>query len=112
MAKVAWKINGLLTFVCLLIVLGLGSVLFVGQDETPEVQRSIGFEEKWASEEGNTLVFMNASTANLMDYMEINAPPPDFVNAPGFELDSIAGETVTLRQYRGKTVLLSFWTTW
>jgi cytochrome oxidase Cu insertion factor (SCO1/SenC/PrrC family) len=32
--------------------------------------------------------------------------------APPFELQSITGETVSLNQYRGKVVLLSFWATW
>jgi len=32
--------------------------------------------------------------------------------APPFELQSVTGETVSLHQYRGKVVLLSFWTTW
>lgn len=32
--------------------------------------------------------------------------------APDFELPSIDGEMVSLSQYRGKVVLISFWTTW
>ena len=32
--------------------------------------------------------------------------------APPFELQSVTGETVSLNQYRGKIVLLSFWATW
>ena len=32
--------------------------------------------------------------------------------APSFELLSVTGEKVSLRQYRGKVVLLSFWATW
>ena len=36
----------------------------------------------------------------------------DPVKAPDFELTSVYGERVTLAQYRGKVVLLSFWATW
>ncbi|RJQ22389.1 MAG: hypothetical protein C4560_02370 [Nitrospiraceae bacterium] len=32
--------------------------------------------------------------------------------APDFQLPSVKGERVSLNQYRGKVVLLSFWTTW
>jgi cytochrome oxidase Cu insertion factor (SCO1/SenC/PrrC family) len=32
--------------------------------------------------------------------------------APDFELNSVQGERVSLAQYRGKVVLLSFWATW
>ena len=36
----------------------------------------------------------------------------DPVKAPEFELNSVQGDRVTLSQYRGKVVLLSFWATW
>src|SRR5215475_8024007 len=32
--------------------------------------------------------------------------------APGFRLSDRSGKTVTLKQYRGKVVLLDFWATW
>lgn len=32
--------------------------------------------------------------------------------APSFELYSVYGEEVSLRQFRGKVVLLSFWASW
>ncbi len=32
--------------------------------------------------------------------------------APDFELFSVKGQKVSLSQYRGKVVLLSFWSTW
>ena len=34
------------------------------------------------------------------------------VEAPDFELTSTDGDSVSLRQYRGKVVMLSFWATW
>jgi len=43
-----------------------------------------------------------------MNIQEITKP----TKAPEFELLSVTGERVSLRQYRGKVVLLSFWTTW
>lgn len=32
--------------------------------------------------------------------------------APGFELQNLSGEKVTLEQFSGKVVLLNFWATW
>ncbi len=32
--------------------------------------------------------------------------------APDFQLKAVDGRTVSLSDYRGKVVLLSFWTTW
>ncbi len=32
--------------------------------------------------------------------------------APEFELESLAGEKVTLKSFRGKVVLVNFWATW
>lgn len=32
--------------------------------------------------------------------------------APQFELQSVAGETIALSQYRGQVVVLNFWATW
>ncbi len=33
-------------------------------------------------------------------------------NAPDFTLESLAGETVSLSDYSGKSVLLVFWASW
>ncbi len=112
MALGAWIRNTLLVFACLLIIAGLGSILFVSHDDDVKVPTAKALEDKWARQEGSALVFMNASTADLMDFMDMNEPSPEFVDAPGFELVSLAGETISLKQLRGKTVLLGFWTTW
>jgi len=34
------------------------------------------------------------------------------IEAPDFELNSLQGDRVSLSQYRGKVVMLSFWATW
>jgi cytochrome c biogenesis protein CcmG/thiol:disulfide interchange protein DsbE len=39
-------------------------------------------------------------------------PPVDRKPAPAFQLEDSAGKTVTLKQLRGKIVLLDFWATW
>ncbi len=52
--------------------------------------------------------------ANLSDFllkMNMLEVRPGIV-APEFYLSSLTGETVSLSQYRGKAVLLSFWATW
>lgn len=36
----------------------------------------------------------------------------DFPQAPEFELTSLAGNKINLKDYRGKVVLLDFWATW
>lgn len=52
-----------------------------------------------------------ASISALMASMNIQ-PIPSPSEAPDFELFSVKGERVSFKQYRGKVVLLSFWTTW
>jgi cytochrome oxidase Cu insertion factor (SCO1/SenC/PrrC family) len=34
------------------------------------------------------------------------------ISAPGFVIEDLAGNRVNLEDYRGKVVLLNFWTTW
>jgi len=49
--------------------------------------------------------------AELLDSMQMHRFDGSS-EAPDFELLSVTGEKVSLRQYRGKVVLLSFWATW
>lgn len=52
-----------------------------------------------------------ASTAELMAAMNIQQITQP-AKAPDFELTSVTGRKVSLSQYRGKVVFLSFWATW
>ncbi len=103
--------NLFLTFVCLLIIVGLGSVLFIGQDGDVDKKGEKSLEEKW-SQEGEAMLTGEETIADLLGHMNMIKPSPEFVNAPGFELLSLTGEMVSLEQLRGKAVLLGFWTTW
>ena len=103
--------NLLLTSVCLLIVVGLGSILFIGHDGDLDGQGAKSFEEK-LSGEGDVMLTGKETIADLLELMNMVEPSAGFANAPGFELVSLTGETVSLEQLRGKAVLLGFWTTW
>ena len=43
---------------------------------------------------------------------EFNVSPAGLKPAPTFSLKSLEGQTVTLAEQRGRTVLLYFWATW
>jgi cytochrome oxidase Cu insertion factor (SCO1/SenC/PrrC family) len=61
----------------------------------------------------NSLVFGEAVYA--ADHMLPNAgvhPFSEKLNAPGFRIEDVDGNQVKLKDYRGKIVLLFFWTTW
>jgi|Deesub1362A_J573_1020465.scaffolds.fasta_scaffold00230_31 hypothetical protein len=49
--------------------------------------------------------------SELMNSMNI-VPIDEATPAPEFELLSIDGRMVNLREYRGNVILLSFWATW
>ncbi len=42
---------------------------------------------------------------------EMEYPAESFI-APGFELPSLSGGTVDIKNYRGKVVFINFWATW
>ena len=48
---------------------------------------------------------------DLMSSMKISKVTEE-VLAPDFMLRDLSGETIRLSDYRGKVVLLNFWTTW
>ena len=47
----------------------------------------------------------------MMESLNIQ-PLDEVIEAPDFTLSSLDGQEVSLSQYRGKVVLLSFWATW
>ena len=63
------------------------------------------------SENSAESVNARASVADLMSSLNIQHITKP-VSAPDFELPSVKGEQVSLSKYRGKVILLSFWTTW
>ncbi len=52
-----------------------------------------------------------ASVRNLMTSMKISRVRGK-VKAPDFRLKELGGRIVQLTDYRGKVVLINFWTTW
>ena len=103
--------NLLLTSAFLLIAVGLGSILFIGHDGDVDEQGAKSLEDKW-SQEGDVMLTGKETIADLLELMNMIEPSDEFRNAPDFELFSLTGETVSLKQLRGKAVLLGFWTTW
>jgi cytochrome oxidase Cu insertion factor (SCO1/SenC/PrrC family) len=58
-----------------------------------------------------------AATPPLSDDLEerlwdLHIEPRDAEPAPAFTLESLAGERVSLSDWRGRVVLLYFWATW
>jgi len=67
---------------------------------------------------GTTLIFSingkteyQSSNQDLMGSMKIAKVTKEIL-APDFMLRDLSGETIRLSDYRGKVVLLNFWTTW
>jgi hypothetical protein len=68
-------------------------------------------EEPFSGEKPSPSVSVDSRVSELLN--ALNMYRFDTVQkAPSFELMSVTGEKVSLNQYRGKVVLLSFWTTW
>ena len=105
--------NAFLFVAIVLIIGGLGSVAwFSNNDSFPEIAVQSPERQPWVNAKDDPIVLPeNASTSYLMQLMsmrEVNASG----TAPDFTLESVGGRPVTLSQYRGRFVLLSFWTTW
>ncbi len=92
------KINLSLIIVMSLLLAGLTAC----QKDQPEVQAETVTPVKAAA--GSNVADMLASMS-LYHFAET-------VEAPEFELESVDGKTVSLSQYKGSVVFLSFWTTW
>ena len=68
-------------------------------------------EEPLSGDKPSPLVNVNSRVSELLDSLKMYRF--DAVQeAPSFELMSVTGEKVSLHQFRGKVVLMSFWTTW
>jgi cytochrome oxidase Cu insertion factor (SCO1/SenC/PrrC family) len=65
---------------------------------------SIGFSFfAWANNDQQINEKVSGSNDEAKETLEV---------APDFSLKDLSGRSVSLSQYRGKTVLLGFWTTW
>ncbi|GBE03084.1 MAG TPA: redoxin domain-containing protein [Nitrospirae bacterium] len=68
----------------------------------------------WTGRPENAFASKVATVVNVSGLMKAANifPSADFRKAPDFDLLSLDGRSVQLSQYRGKVVLISFWTTW
>jgi tetratricopeptide (TPR) repeat protein len=71
-----------------------------------------GLLENWASAIRSGAVPRLGPAASPMHGMEHAAAALTGKPAPGFELKDLQGKVHSLDEYRGKVVLLDFWTTW
>jgi hypothetical protein len=89
-------------------------ILFSGIVGCQQNQESSLIEEKLtevAEEKLPETGEVDSRIAELLDSMKMYRFD-SVQQAPSFHLTSVAGAAVSLDQYRGKVVLLSFWTTW
>ncbi len=73
----------------------------------PEISKAVDFDSALA--ELKSLVgatALPATTTHVSATAQLNQPAPDF------HLKNLAGQTVSLSDFRGKPVLLNFWATW
>lgn len=50
--------------------------------------------------------------ASQMDGLDLGIPVETGKAAPDFQLETLAGETVSLQDFRGQPILLNFWAIW
>lgn len=62
----------------------------------------------WAKE----VIFLIVGLAVMIPVVGWLRAPELPAEAPGFLLEDLSGETVSLEAYRGQTVVLNFWATW
>ncbi len=93
------KYSFVITFFCLF--------LLIGTNACTKDPSETSFNAAGISDEEN----VNAGVAELLASMNMYHYK-EALPAPDFELTSVKGKRVSLSQYRGKVVLLSFWTTW
>ncbi len=89
-------------FIFVIIFLSLLAVLFVkfGTDKKSPVSSGTSKLSTGASGIPEMLASMN-----MLGFTETK-------KAPEFELTSLEGEKISLSQFHGKAVILSFWSTW
>ena len=97
-------INGIVVVISLIIVISFFSVWYLSDTKEPPDSRALVPEVRIADLE-------NVSIPELMDALDIYRVEDPW-EAPDFDLDSLSGQRGSLSQYRGKYVLLTFWTTW
>ncbi len=68
----------------------------------------------WTVTPRDAIASKGATVVNVSDLMKAADifPIADLQKAPDFDLLSLDGRRVQLGRYRGKVVLISFWTTW
>ncbi len=91
------------------IFLGIFLLIIAGitacQQDKPDGIAETPAPESAAAEPASTVVDELMTALNMHQFKNP-------VQAPDFELSSLEGNKISLSQYRGKVVFLSFWATW
>jgi peroxiredoxin len=77
------------------------------------MQRQDRFEQARRRARWQTVAMLTAALAGALAYpLLVRAAPAKGANAPDFVLKGIDGRNLRLSEYRGDTVVLSFWASW